>query len=222
MASDKHQHTLVSIFKLPPKLVSRRTAHAQLIFVECCPRLFLPQLPSVVLLPLILFFGQNNHAGTSSVNYWCAHTRKEQKYGIYSAGEISRLKINMVPVRSVFTATLSCFSVVFEPVRLVTFCHGDNATFTCTIVREIITTGATIFKKTTPNQLLASSCWEWCLWLLTPMVRPQWPLLLLPVTFNRSVMDWWYNIGRVLTWHKLTLHWVWQVSCCVRDCKYTS
>ena len=98
---------------------------------------------------------------------------------VYSAGEISQLKINMVPVRSVFTATLSCFSVVFEPVRLVTFCHGDNATYTCMIVWEITTTGATIFKKTTPNQLLASSCWGWYLWLLTPMVRPQWPRLLL-------------------------------------------
>ena len=45
------------------------------------------------------FFWQNYHAGTSSVNYQRAHTRREQKYGIYSAGEISRVKINMVPVR---------------------------------------------------------------------------------------------------------------------------
>jgi len=174
MASDKHQHTLVSIFKLPPKLVSRRTAHAQLIFVE---QALFATATLCCFVAIDSFFGQNNHAGTSSVNYWCAHTRKEQKYGIYSAGEISRLKINMVPVRSVFTATLSCFSVVFEPVRLVTFCHGDNATYTCMIVWEITTTGATIFKKTTPNQLLASSYWGWYLWLLTPMVRP--PLLLL-------------------------------------------
>ena len=171
----------------------------------------LPQLPSVLFF-FFFFFRQNYLAGTSSVNYQRAHTRKEQKYGIYSAGEISRLKINMVPVRSVFTATLSCFSVVFEPVRLVTFCHGDNATYTCMIVWEITTTGATIFKKTTPNQLLASSCWGWYLWLLTPMVKSQWPLLLLPVTFNRSVMDWWYDVGRVSTWRMLTLHWVWQVS----------
>ena len=100
---------------------------------------------------------------------------------------LSQLKINMVPVRCLKQHCLVSQSYLSQS-SLYPFA---TETMQPSHVQLSGRSPATIFKKTTPNQLLASSCWEWCLWLLTPMVRPQWPLLLLPVTFNWSVMDWW-------------------------------